>query len=131
MRFLQRNWDLLKEDIVKAVQVFFSSGVLPAEVNETAIVLIPKKNNPEELKDFRPISMCNVVFKIISKCLVNRLWPLLQDIISPMQSAFIIGRLITDNAFMAFECFHAIQSNSADRSKFVLISWIWLRLMTA
>jgi hypothetical protein len=92
--------------------------VLPDEVNETSIVLIPKKNNPKELKDFRPISLCNVVFKIISKCLVNRLRPLLQDIISLMQSAFIPGRLITDNSFMAFECFHAIQSNSADRSKF-------------
>jgi hypothetical protein len=117
-RFLQRNWGLLKDDIVKAVQEFFSSGVLPEDVNETAIVLIPKKDNPEELKDFRPISLCNVVFKIISKCLVNRLRPLLQDIISPMQSAFIPGRLITDNAFMAFECFHAIQSNSKERSKF-------------
>jgi hypothetical protein len=117
-RFLQHNWDLLKEDITKAVQAFFSSGVLPDEVNETAIVLIPKKNNPEELKDFRPISLCNVVFKIISKCLVNRLRPLLHNIISPMQSAFIPGRLITDNALMAFESFHAIQSNSADRSKF-------------
>jgi hypothetical protein len=117
-RFLQRNWGLLKDDIVKAVQEFFSSGVLPEDVNETAIVLIPKKDNPEELKDFRPISLCNVVFKIISKCLVNRLRPLLHDIISPMQSAFIPGRLITDNAFMAFECFHAIQSNSKERSKF-------------
>nr|XP_051205578.1 uncharacterized protein LOC127319648 [Lolium perenne] len=117
-RFLQRNWDLLKEDIIKAVQAFFSSGEMPEVVNDTAIILIPKKNNPEELKDFRPISLCNVVFKIISKCMVNRLRPLLHDIISPMQSAFIPGRLITDNALMAFECFHAIQSNSADRSKF-------------
>jgi hypothetical protein len=51
-RFLQRNWDLLREDIIKAVQAFFSSGVLPEQVNDTAIILIPKKNNPEELKDF-------------------------------------------------------------------------------
>ena len=117
-RFIQRNWELLKEDVVSAVQAFFGEGVMPDGVNETAIVLIPKKNNPEELKDFRPISLCNVVFKIISKCLVNRLRPLLDDIISPMHSAFIPGRLITDNALMAFECIHAIQSNSADRSKF-------------
>jgi hypothetical protein len=117
-RFLQQNWDLLREDIIKAVQAFFSSGVLPEQVNDTVIILIPKKNNPEELKDFRPISLCNVIFKIISKCLVNRLRPLLQDIISPVQSAFIPGRIISDNALMAFECIHAIQSNSVDRSEF-------------
>jgi hypothetical protein len=70
-------------------KLFSSSGVLAEEVNDTVIILIPKKNNPEELKDFHLISLCNVVFKIISKCLVNRLRPLLQDIISPVQSAFI------------------------------------------
>jgi hypothetical protein len=85
------------------------------EVNETAIVLIPKKDNPEEIKDF---SLCNVVFKVVSKCLVNRLRPLLQGIISPTQSAFIPGRLITDNALVAFECIHSIQTGSVARKKF-------------
>jgi hypothetical protein len=80
-RFLQRNWDLLKEEVVHAVQMFFATGIMPEEVNDTAIVLIPKKNDPEILKDFRPISLCNVVFKVVSKCLVNRLRPVLQDII--------------------------------------------------
>jgi hypothetical protein len=59
-----------------------------------------------------------VIFKVVSKCLVNRLRPILQDIISPTQSAFIPGRLITDNALMAFECIHAIQTSSAARKKF-------------
>jgi hypothetical protein len=76
-RFLQRNWDLMKEEVVHAVKLFFDTGVMPDEVNDTAIVLIPKKNDPEELKDFRPISLCNVIFKVVSKCLVNRLRPFL------------------------------------------------------
>jgi hypothetical protein len=117
-RFLQRNWDILREDVVVAVQKFFSDGVMPEQVNDTAIVLIPKKDNPEEIKDFRPISLCNVVFKVVSKCLVNRLRPCLQDIISPTQSAFIPGRLITDNALIAFECIHSIQTGSAQRKNF-------------
>jgi hypothetical protein len=79
---------------------------MPEEVNETEIVLILKKNDPEVLKDFCPISLCNVIFKVVSKCLVNRLRPTLQDIISPSQSAFIPGLLITDNALMAFEYIH-------------------------
>jgi hypothetical protein len=78
-----------------AVQRFFADGVMPEEVKDTAIVLIPKKNDPEELKDFGPISLCNVIYKVVLKCLVNRLWPFLQDLISPTQSAFIPGRLIT------------------------------------
>jgi hypothetical protein len=70
-RFLQRNWDLLRHDVVVAVQRFFAEGIMPEEVNDTTIVLIPKKNDPLELKDYRPISLCNVIFKVVSKCLVN------------------------------------------------------------
>ena len=51
----------------------FEDGILPSGINDTAIVLIPKGSNPEELKDFRPISLCNVIYKIILKCLVNGL----------------------------------------------------------
>jgi hypothetical protein len=117
-RFFQRNWSLLKEDIVPAVQHFFATGQMPAGVNDTCIVLIPKGPDPETMKDFRPISLCNVIYKIVSKCMVNRLRPLLQDIISPNQSAFIPGRMITDNALIAFECLHAINTNSDSRSEY-------------
>jgi hypothetical protein len=55
--FLQRDWTLLKDEVVKEVQLFFTTGNMPGEVNDTAIVLIPKKNDPEVLKDFHPISM--------------------------------------------------------------------------
>jgi hypothetical protein len=117
-RFLQRNWGLLKDEVVAAVQLFFESGIMPSEVNDTAIVMIPKKNEPQELKDFRPISLCNVTYKVVSKCIANRLRLILDEIIAPTQSAFIPGRLITDNALMAFECIHSIQTGGAARSKF-------------
>lgn len=100
---------MVKTDGVATIKKFFSDGSLPMGINDTAIVLIPKGPNPEEFKDFRPISLCNVVFKIISKCLVNRLRPLLDTIMSPEQSAFIPGQHITNNALIAFECIHAIQ----------------------
>jgi hypothetical protein len=107
-RFFQRNWELLKDDVVKAVKNFFDTGQMQEGVNETTIVPIPKKDNPKVLKDFRPISLCNVIYKVVSKCRVNRLRPLLQELIAPMQSGFVPGRLITDNALIAFECLHAI-----------------------
>jgi hypothetical protein len=77
---------------VAATQRFFCDGVLPDGVNDTAIVLIPKGNNPEELKEFRLISLCNVIYKLISKCIVNRLWVILDDVVSPEQSVFVLNR---------------------------------------
>jgi len=76
-RFFQHNWGLLKEDIIAAVKRFFVDGAMSTEVNDTMIVLIPKIPHPESLSDFRPISLCNVLYKVVSKCLVNRLRPIL------------------------------------------------------
>jgi hypothetical protein len=107
--FFQRNWAILKGEVVAAIKGFFANGIMPQGINDTVIVLIPKNTEAESMADFRPISLCNVIYKIISKCLVNRLRPLLDNLISETQSAFIPGRLITDNAVIAFECFHKIQ----------------------
>jgi hypothetical protein len=117
-RFFQRNWALLRDETCKAIKKFFSDGILPEEINMTKIVLIPKSDDATELRDYRPISLCNVVYKVISKCLVNRLRPYLQNLIGETQSAFIPGRLISDNAMIAFECFHAIQRNKKPDESF-------------
>lgn len=82
-RFYQRNWGVIKADVIRAVKEFFSSGEMPEGINDTAIVLIPKTQQPLEMKDYRPISLCNVLYKVVSKCLVNRLRPILDDLISP------------------------------------------------
>jgi hypothetical protein len=105
-------------DVIRGVKDFFVLGHMLPVINEIAIVLIPKKNEPELLKDFKPISLCNVIYKVTSKCLVNRLRPLLQDIIKPTQSAIILGRMITDNTLIAIECLHAIKSGNIGCRKF-------------
>ena len=64
-RFYQRNWGVLKEDIIHAVKKFFDTGMMPEGVNDTVIVLVPKVKNPQSIKEFRPISLCNVIYKII------------------------------------------------------------------
>jgi hypothetical protein len=108
----------MRKDITRGVQHFFEIGNMAAGINGTSIVLIAKKDDPEFLKDFRPILLCNVAYKIVSKCLVNRLRPILQDIIAPTQSVFILGRLITDNKLIAFECLHALSNGNRSCKRF-------------
>lgn len=73
--------------------------------------MIPKKKKPNCVADFRSINLCNVLYKLASKVLVNRLKLILPDIISENQSAFTSGRLINDNVLVAFEVFHAMHNN--------------------
>jgi hypothetical protein len=80
-RFFQRNWGLLKKQVCTAIKLFFQDGNLPDDFNMRKIVLIPKSSDTTDLKDFRPISLCNVIYKIMSKWLVNRLRPHLHELI--------------------------------------------------
>jgi hypothetical protein len=79
-----------------------------------------KVAKPKHLKNFRPITLCNVLYKIASEVLANRLKVILRGIISEHQSAFVPGRLITDNALTAFECLHTIRNQASKRPLFAL-----------
>jgi hypothetical protein len=94
------------EDFTKAVLTCLNSEKILKAINHTYITLIPKVKNPEDVKEFHPISLCNVIYKIISKVLANRLKCILPQIVSESQSAFVLGRLITNNILVTFETLH-------------------------
>jgi hypothetical protein len=107
--FYQHFWDRCSNDIYEAAQDWLARGYFPSSLSETNICLIPKCENPTTMKDMRPISLCNVLYKMISKLLANRLKCCLEKCISEEQSAFIEGRSILDNALIAIEVLHALK----------------------
>lgn len=107
----QQFWDNMGSLLTGMVQSFFRTGIIEEGMNNTNICLIPKKLNAERMVDFRPISLCNVIYKIIGKLMASRLKRILPKIISETQAAFVEGRVIGDNILIAHELLHALSSS--------------------
>jgi hypothetical protein len=119
--FFIDNWATVGEDVCNNVLNVLNSGVMNVGLNFTHIALVPKIKAPVKVTDFRPISLCNVVYKLISKVLANRLKVWLPKIISPFQSAFIQGRLITDNIIAAYETLHTMHSKMYGKKGYMAV----------
>lgn len=117
--FFQRYWDTVGEDVTGAVQQFFTTGYLLKSLNHSQIVLIPKVKTPTQVSQYRPISLCNVVYKIIAKVLANRLRIFLPSIISCTQSAFVKNRQIVDNILIAQEVIHHMKNKRTGKEGFM------------
>ncbi|KAK9921713.1 hypothetical protein M0R45_030213 [Rubus argutus] len=107
--FYQKYWSVVGDDVIATCLGFLNGSRGVEELNHTLIALIPKVANPKKVTEFRPISLCNVIYKIISKTLANRLKTVLSDVISEFQSAFVPNRLIHDNVVAAFEILHNLK----------------------
>ena len=111
--FFQKNWLIVGEDVTRSVESFLSSGYLLREQNRTFITLIPKNDRPQETKDFRPISLCNSSYKIISKTLVNKLKGIMGDLVDKYQNAFVPGRQMSDNCFISHEIINWVKKRKS------------------
>ena len=98
--FFKKCWKVVGDKIYGMVADAFITGTFPENFNETHIVLIPKTENPQTIQEFWPISLCNMVYKILSKVIVNRLKPFLPNLISPNQVSFVPKRQLQDNIFV-------------------------------
>ena len=87
--FYQTYWEIVGLEVTHAVLSILHSGYMLQNINSTHIALVPKIKNPAKISDFRPISLCNVIYKIVSKILANRLKRVLPLVVSESQSAFV------------------------------------------
>ena len=108
--FFQKYWHFVGTDVSEAILDCINFGKFLQSINFTHVTLIPKKKNPKLMSHFRPINLCNVIFKLVSKVLANRLKRILKRIISDCQNAFVAKRVITDNILISFEILHYMKS---------------------
>ncbi|KAK2635086.1 hypothetical protein Ddye_029878 [Dipteronia dyeriana] len=107
--FYQKFWDSVGMEVTKYCLEVLNKSKSLEDINETVIILIPKIQKPTNMGDYRPISLCNVLYKIIIKAMTNRLRCVLGEVISETQCAFIPGRMISDNTIVGYECVNMLK----------------------
>ncbi|WOL10732.1 hypothetical protein Cni_G19491 [Canna indica] len=108
--FFQKHWHLLGDEINSTLTQFLNGNLQNQDLNHTLIVLIPKVKDLERVSQFRPINLCNILYKIASNAITNRLKTILPEIIFGCRSTFVHGRSITDNVIMAHENIHHLHN---------------------
>ncbi|XP_074291748.1 uncharacterized protein LOC141618543 [Silene latifolia] len=113
--FYQKYWYHIKDDVTNAVLSMLTTGHILKSFNSTNIALIPKVSSPETVDQFRSISLCNVIMKIVTKCVCNRLKPFMSFLVGDFQNGFIPGRNISDNILVSHELFHQISKKTTGK----------------
>lgn len=118
--FFKSQWDVLGTSIFQFVQRVFQNPLLIREVNQTLISLIPKQEDISKASQFRPIALYNVIYKVVTKVVANRIRPILPYMISQHQSSFIPGRSTVDNILLLQETLHSMALMKGQKGYMVL-----------
>jgi hypothetical protein len=130
-------YDIIGKDILKVVEESCINGHIHAPLNATFISLIPKKDDPQTLEDFKPISLCNNIYKVVSKVISRRIKAILSKSVSQEKFNFLEGRQIHEAIGVAQEALHSIKSQKSkgavikiDLSKaYDRVSWLYIRML--
>lgn len=118
--FYQEYWEVVKHHITEFVISALLTGIVPPKILEAYITLIPKKDMPEMACDFRRITLLNVVFKIISKVIVNIMRPIMHDLIGPFQNSFLSGISMMDNIVLTQEVIHSLSRRKGEKGGMII-----------
>jgi len=139
IEFFLHFYDLFKEDLLRTIEATRISGNINNAITTTFIALIPKKDRSETFSDFRPIALCNILFKIISKIIAERMKTVLSLHISNHQHAFLKDLNILDAVAMTQECLFSVISKNIDAAIFKIdlakaydcVDWGFIRILLA
>ena len=117
--FFQQFWPIIGDEVADVVLTCLNTGSVPSSINQTFITLIPKVKSPVRVSEYRPIALCNILYKLISKVIANRLKNILPSIISETQSAFQSSKAISNNILIAFETLHHMKNQKSKKLGFM------------
>ncbi|GKV25367.1 hypothetical protein SLEP1_g34816 [Rubroshorea leprosula] len=135
--FIKNEWEVIKADIMVYLKDFHTNGRMVRGSNASFLVLIPKKENPQGIEEYRPISLIDCMYKILAKVLADRLSRVLYTIIGENQSAFIEGRQLVDSVVVANEAIDEVRKRKSQCFVFKIdfekaydkVSWSFLDYM--
>ncbi|XP_020704485.1 uncharacterized protein LOC110115563 [Dendrobium catenatum] len=115
LSFLKAYWDIIKFDFWNAINAFLESSVMDSNWKETIIVLFHEVSNPLVPSNYRPISLCNTVYKVAANILMNRMSSFLPKLISEEQAAFLKGRSLSDQVLIAQKVIHKFRHSHSTK----------------
>jgi len=137
VEFFSHFFELVGGDLLEMAKEARISGKIAGGLNANFIALIPKVNKPQCFRDFRPISLCNLCYKIISKIIANRIKPVLSRSIFEEKLGFLQGRRVQDAIGIVHECLHSLKKKKEKalvlkpdlKKAYDCISWDFLRMI--
>lgn len=118
--FFKSAWNVTGHAVLEFVRKLMRGGEIPFGAAEAFLVLIPKETKPSSMKGFRPLSLCNIVYKLVSKVIVSRLKGAWSSLISPYQASFISGRQALDNMVLRQEFVHSMRHTKARKGSVII-----------